>query len=88
MRVTLDIPADELTKLVTPALAEPRISRTSPLHHATLGAMVREVGWVVTGSAIANVANVEATKPSFQFGIMLGHFWETIYRWLRLRSAS
>jgi Uma2 family endonuclease len=25
MRVTLDIPADELTKLVTPALAEPRI---------------------------------------------------------------
>jgi hypothetical protein len=28
MRVTLDIPADELTKLMTPALAEPRI----PLH--------------------------------------------------------
>jgi hypothetical protein len=41
------------------------------IHHATLGAMVYEVGWVVTGSAIVNVANVEATKPSFQFGIMV-----------------
>jgi Uma2 family endonuclease len=43
MRVTLDIPADELTKLVTPALAEPRI----PLHGVTweqYEAMVTAVG--------------------------------------------
>jgi Uma2 family endonuclease len=43
MRVTLDIPADELTKLVTPALAEPRI----PLHGVTweqYEAMIAAVG--------------------------------------------
>jgi Uma2 family endonuclease len=43
MRVTLDIPADELTKLVTPALAEPRI----PLHGVSWDqyeAMVAAVG--------------------------------------------
>jgi Uma2 family endonuclease len=43
MRVTLDIPADELTRLVTPALAEPRI----PLHGVTweqYEAMVTAVG--------------------------------------------
>jgi Uma2 family endonuclease len=43
MRVTLDIPADELTRLVTPALAEPRI----PLHGVTweqYEAMVAAVG--------------------------------------------
>jgi Uma2 family endonuclease len=43
MRVTLDIPADELTKLVTPALAEPRI----PLHGVSWDqyeAMVTAVG--------------------------------------------
>jgi Uma2 family endonuclease len=43
MRVTLDIPADELTRLMTPALAEPRI----PLHGVTweqYEAMVTAVG--------------------------------------------
>ena len=43
MRVTLDIPADELTRLVTPALAEPRI----PLHGVSweqYEAMVTAVG--------------------------------------------
>lgn len=43
MRVTLDIPADELTKLVTPVLAEPRI----PLHGVSweqYEAMVTAVG--------------------------------------------
>jgi Uma2 family endonuclease len=43
MRVTLDIPADELTKLVTPALSEPRI----PLHSVSweqYEAMVTAVG--------------------------------------------
>jgi Uma2 family endonuclease len=43
MRVTLDIPADELTRLVTPALAEPRI----PLHGVSweqYEAMIAAVG--------------------------------------------
>lgn len=43
MRVTLDIPSDELVKLVTPAMAEPRI----PLHGVTWDqyeAMVAAVG--------------------------------------------
>jgi Uma2 family endonuclease len=43
MRVTLDIPADELTRLVTPVLAEPRIS----LHSVTweqYEAMIAAVG--------------------------------------------